>query len=106
MSKILDEEDDNGNIEYKRFILLDNELKKNQLLTQLKWRLLEGDGEATYYLGIDDDGSCSNVSKEILNDSFANLLILIKEANATVILWENVAPTAMMMVWVLSCNCS
>jgi hypothetical protein len=46
-----------GNIEYKRKLSMDNETRITTLITQMYWRLNEGNGEAIYYLGINDDGS-------------------------------------------------
>lgn len=65
-------ENDEGNTEYKRH-LCSEELKsfdKNynirfqQLVTQMKYRLEEGNGMAIYYIGVEDDGSLFKLTKE------------------------------------------
>ena len=65
-------ENDEGNIEYKRH-LCSEELKSldmnynirfQQLVTQMKYRLGEGNGIAVYYIGVEDDGSIYKLSKD------------------------------------------
>jgi len=65
-------ENDEGNTEYKRH-LCSEELKSldinynirfQQLVTQMKYRLGEGDGMAIYYIGVEDDGSIFKLNKE------------------------------------------
>ena len=69
---MLPPENDEGNIEYKRH-LCSEELKSfdinynirfQQLVTQMKYRLGEGNGMAIYYIGVDDDGGIYKLSKE------------------------------------------
>ena len=54
---MLQPEVEEGNIEYKRFILNLSPHRFEQLTSQMKWRLSEGQGEAIYYIGVEDDGS-------------------------------------------------
>ena len=65
-------ENEEGNVEYKRHLCSD-ELKSfdkhynirfQQLITQLKYRLNEGCGMAIYYIGVEDDGSIYKLSKD------------------------------------------
>lgn len=49
-------ENEDGNIEYKRYIIPDSEERFQQLLTQLKWRVDEGEGVAYYLIGVEDNG--------------------------------------------------
>ena len=65
-------ENDEGNTEYKRH-LCSEELKSfdtnynirfQQLVTQMKYRLEEGDGLAIYYIGVEDNGSLFKLTKE------------------------------------------
>jgi len=76
-------ENEDGNIEYKRHLCSD-ELKSfdssynvrfQQLITQLKYRLDEGNGLAIYYLGVEDDG---NIYKLTPNQRSKSLLVLKK----------------------------
>lgn len=80
---MLPPEIEEGNVEYKRHLCSD-ELKtitKNfnvrfqQLVTQMKYRLYEGNGIAIYYIGVEDDGSFYKLSKEQRKDS----MIVIKK---------------------------
>ena len=72
---------EDGNIEYKRH-LCSNELKSyddnynirfQQLVTQLKYRLSEGNGLAIYYLGVEDDGNIYKLSTDQRTRSVAVL---------------------------------
>ena len=74
-------ENDEGNIEYKRH-LCSEELKScddsynirfQQLVTQLKYRLSEGSGLAIYYLGVEDDGSIFKLTSQQRSRSIAVL---------------------------------
>jgi GTPase len=53
----LSPEIEEGNIEYKRYLINLDTNRLEQLSTQMKWRLAEGNNEAIYYLGVDDDGT-------------------------------------------------
>lgn len=65
-------EDNEGNVEYKRHLCSseilcgdDNfSIRFHQLVTQLQYRVNEGNGIAVYYLGVNDDGSKYNLSSE------------------------------------------
>ncbi|CAF3917715.1 unnamed protein product, partial [Didymodactylos carnosus] len=43
------------------------------LVTQMKWRLQEGQGEAIYEIGVEDCGTLSGVSAEELDASLTTL---------------------------------
>ena len=49
-----DPEVEEGNIEYKRKIYDLSDYRFEQLSSQMKWRINEGNGEALYYIGIND----------------------------------------------------
>ena len=53
-----------GNVEYKRCLVCTEE-RLEKLTSQLKWRLREGNGEAHYFVGVDDDGTPVGLSKYI-----------------------------------------
>ncbi len=78
-------ENDEGNIEYKRYLINLDSNRLEQLSTQMKWRLAEGNNEAIYYLGIDDDGTpyplTDNEKKETLN----NFTILLNKNKADIV---------------------
>jgi len=66
----IEKERDNGNIEYKlRFESMDDD-KINKYATQMKFRLIEGNGEAIYIIGVQDNGQivglpCSEIDFSI-----------------------------------------
>lgn len=45
-----------GNIEYKLKLISPSKQRLDHLVTQLKWRLNEGNGEAIYEIGVTDSG--------------------------------------------------
>jgi GTPase len=70
---MLPRETESGCVEYKRQLLHPSPWRFQQLVSQLKWRLSEGGGRATYYIGVEDDGSTPGVSEEALAASLATL---------------------------------
>ncbi|CAL1710744.1 unnamed protein product [Somion occarium] len=54
-----------GNVEYKLKLTQISPARFARLVTQLKWRLLEGGGQAYYELGVADTGASVIVVKEI-----------------------------------------
>jgi hypothetical protein len=73
-----------GNIEYKRFFKDMNKRKMFSLTAQMNWRLDEGDGICYYYIGVNDDGSIYNVSKNEFNFSLKILEKMVLECNAKI----------------------
>jgi GTPase len=78
-------EDDEGNTEYKRKLTDLTPMRLEQVLTQLKWRLSEGCGRATYYIGVDDDGSFYGLTKEQMDTSIKTLTELAEKAHANIV---------------------
>jgi GTPase len=81
---MLKPEIEEGNIEYKRYIK--NYDKSNRhfysLITQLNWRLHEGNGYCYYYIGVEDNGKIYGINDEEYNVSIKTLKMLCKECNA------------------------
>mmetsp|Transcript_43557 Transcript_43557/g.137820 ORF Transcript_43557/g.137820 Transcript_43557/m.137820 type:complete len:531 (-) Transcript_43557:220-1812(-) len=50
-----------------------SEERLHHLTTQLKWRVLEGSGEAIYAIGVEDDGTCKGISEQDLVSSLETL---------------------------------
>jgi len=69
----LDNEQDYGNIEYKRELINLDEEKLNKRITQMKYRVYEGSGEAFYLIGVSDDGTILGLSESEYNESISNL---------------------------------
>lgn len=60
----LEPENDLGNVEYKLRLTDPTPERIEKLVTQLKWRIKEGNGEAVVYLGVRDDGIFVGLTKE------------------------------------------
>jgi GTPase len=52
----LGQEVEEGNVEYKLKLIDPTPERFQQLVSQLKWRLTEGQGEALYEIGVEDNG--------------------------------------------------
>jgi GTPase len=90
-NKLIPEQDESGNIEYKlRLDTKDHERKEN-MIAQLMWRINEGrnmygKNEAHYILGIKDDGSfSSDINEKILTRSICILRGIAKKAGTTIV---------------------
>lgn len=55
-----------GNIEYKLKLISPSKQRLDHLVTQLKWRLNEGNGEAIYEIGVTDSGEHLKYSRDSL----------------------------------------
>ena len=81
----MEPESEVGNIEYKSRL---NPDRVEELASQLRYRLKEGGGVATYFLGISDKGTPLGLSKIDLEESFNILLEVAKRASAIVVAKE------------------
>ena len=81
---MLKPENDLGNIEYKLKIIPQTKHRFQQLTTQLKWRLKQGNGKAYYYIGVYDDGKIANISLDTFKKSLENLKSMCKQINASI----------------------
>ena len=68
-------EKDTGNREYKRLLYLKNRKNFPQKATQMLYRIYEGNGDALYLLGIEDNGEIGNVSKKGIDAGAVKTLI-------------------------------
>ncbi|KAI7854177.1 P-loop containing nucleoside triphosphate hydrolase protein [Circinella umbellata] len=78
--------DDAGNVEYKLKLVDPSVERLDHLITQMKWRLSEGDGEAMYELGVDDDGTLVGLSAEEMSASMDTLRQMANALNADVLI--------------------
>ncbi len=74
-------EQDHGNVEYKLKIKADDK-RADQLASQMKFRLFEGNGEAIYVLGITDDGIPEGISPDEMNATIEQLNKIAEKINA------------------------
>jgi len=83
INKIAEEKDD-GNHEYKyRLINIDKD-KLIHLSNQLLYRLVEGNGEAIYSIGVLNNGYLIGINKNEMDESLRNLSEIAKMVDATV----------------------
>ncbi|KAF5391169.1 hypothetical protein D9757_002999 [Collybiopsis confluens] len=83
-------ESDSGNIEYKLQLLHPTTSRFTRLVTQLKWRLLEGGGQAFYELGVADSGLLVGLSRKDLEETLDTLEMMAGEIGASVIVVKEI----------------
>ncbi|CAM9688833.1 GTP-binding protein 2 [Lampetra fluviatilis] len=66
-------EAEEGNIEYKLKLVNPSQYRLEHLVTQMKWRLQEGRGEAIYQIGVEDCGLIAGLSLEEMRASLKTL---------------------------------
>ncbi|TFK87671.1 hypothetical protein K466DRAFT_522029 [Polyporus arcularius HHB13444] len=79
-----------GNIEYKLKLTNISNARFARLVTQLKWRLLEGGGQAYYELGVADCGGLIGLSRADLEESLETLEMMAGEIGASVIVVKEI----------------
>ncbi|XP_050313463.1 GTP-binding protein 2 isoform X2 [Anthonomus grandis grandis] len=72
-----------GNVEYKLKIVNPTKQRFEHLVTQLKWRLREGNGEAIYEIGVEDSGILTGLSKRDMTASLQALKQMALKLGAT-----------------------
>jgi len=78
-------EQEGGSVEFKERFSRDLHLSDGRLeslAAQLRHRVLSGDGEAEYVLGVTDDGGLAGVSPETFSETMDVLSLLAEEAGA------------------------
>jgi len=83
-------EEEGGSVEFKERLTKDLHLadgRRESLAAQLRHRVLSGDGEATYVVGVTDDGGIAGVHPDVFSESMDVLSLLAEEAGAHI---ENV----------------
>ena len=80
-------EEEGGHVEFKERLsrnvhLADGRLES--LAAQLRHRVLSGEGEATYVVGVTDDGQVAGIAPEAFSESMDVLSLLAEEAGAHV----------------------
>ncbi|XP_012287777.1 GTP-binding protein 2 isoform X2 [Orussus abietinus] len=85
-------EPEQGNIEYKLKLINPSSQRFEHLVTQMKWRLQEGHGEAIYQIGVEDNGRLIGLSKDEMKASLKTLTDMATRLGATTsILRERIA---------------
>lgn len=78
-------EEKNGSIEFKSQLDEETHLsegKRESLIAQLKYRVKSGDGEATYVVGVSDNGDIKGLSHEKFSETIDVLSLLSAEADS------------------------
>lgn len=88
-------ENDEGNVEYKLRLKEPNcsPVRFQQLVTQMKYRLAEGNGECFYFVGVEDDGYPRGLTQADLDTSLATLHAMAEEVHAATTLLRKAAGT-------------
>ncbi|KAF7321057.1 GTP-binding protein 2 [Mycena chlorophos] len=90
-------EQDDGNVEYKLQLLSPSPGRFARLVTQMKWRLLEGGGQAYYELGVADSGILVGLPRAELEASLETLEMMAGEIGASVIVVKEIEVPAAML---------
>lgn len=72
-----------GNVEYKLKLINPTDVRFERLVSQMKWRLREGRGEAIYEIGVKDNGVLAGLSDNEINSSLHTLEQMALQLNAT-----------------------
>ncbi|GGL26429.1 GTP-binding protein [Halarchaeum grantii] len=78
-------EQEGGNVEFKERLSRDVHLadgRLESLAAQLRHRVLSGDGEAQYVVGVTDDGGIAGVDADVFSETLDVLSLLAEEAGA------------------------
>ena len=78
-------EQEGGSVEFKERLTREIHLadgRMESLAAQLRHRVLSGDGEATYVVGVTDDGGLAGIHPEVFSESMDVLSLLAEEAGA------------------------
>ncbi|EPB79432.1 elongation factor Tu GTP binding domain protein [Ancylostoma ceylanicum] len=83
-----------GNIEYKVKLVNPSSSRLQHLITQMKWRLREGQGEAIYEVGVEDGGQMSGLSDVEMEASLTTLRTMAGAlgANMVILTEKDVTP--------------
>jgi len=71
-----------GNIEYKLKLIDLTKLRIEKYISQMRFRLIEGDGIAVYIIGVTDNGYIVGIHN--LKKTFKNFKLIIKKNNAKI----------------------
>lgn len=74
-----------GNVEYKLKLVNPNPTRIEHLVTQMKWRLREGLGEAVYEIGVTDKGLLTGVTRDDMDSSIETLRYMANICGADIL---------------------
>ena len=70
---MLEPENVDGNVEYKLKLLDINSDRKENLITQMRRRCIEGNGDCIYILGVEDDGTMTGITQKEYEETLDNI---------------------------------
>ena len=73
-----------GNVEYKLKLVNPTSQRLEHLVTQMKWRLREGQGEAIYEIGVEDNGLMTGLNDDDMVSSIETLREMSRRLGATI----------------------
>ena len=73
-----------GNVEYKLKLVNPTSQRLEHLVTQMKWRLREGQGEAIYEIGVEDNGLMTGLNDDDMISSIETLREMARRLEATI----------------------
>ena len=79
---LCDQESEEGYCEYKWRLVSLSEARLEELVTQMKYRLAEGDGICRYEVGLEDNGLARGLCEEELAESIENVKEMADRLNA------------------------
>jgi len=82
-----------GNVEYKLHLINPSSARFARLVTQMKWRLLEGGGQAIYELGVSDSGALVGLAPDDLRATLDTLHAMATEIGARVVISKEIEVT-------------
>ncbi|RWS10453.1 GTP-binding protein 2-like protein [Dinothrombium tinctorium] len=72
-----------GNVEYKLKLINPSQSRFEHLVTQMKWRLREGQGEAIYEIGVEDKGMLIGLTEDEVDASLHTLYMMAEKLGAS-----------------------
>lgn len=83
---VFDREPPDGFIEYKRTLANCSTNKIEKYATQMKWRITENtkNQSASYYIGVDDDGTIIGLSDEEIIESMSTIILITNSIQASI----------------------
>ncbi|GFS92678.1 GTP-binding protein 2 [Nephila pilipes] len=73
-----------GNVEYKLKLINPSKSRFEHLVTQMKWRLREGQGEAIYTIGVSDSGKLIGLNDDEMQESLNTLYRMAEKLGADI----------------------
>lgn len=83
--KLKPEQDESGNIEYKRILTECSSKRIRNYTTQMLWRIMQSKKQrAIYYIGVDDDGSVYGLTVKQTQASLTTFIQMVEDIEAKI----------------------